>query len=540
VLDQDITSARDGRQAQSKALGSGFSLWMQGVPAQDAWGVDPLPVQFRDADPDRIATPNDQAHEKLFVRWLNGEVMPADVQSAIREPSPAPNVPNALCCVGAGGEGSEDQRTRGNASERATERQRHTVAESVVPEQQQPADAADVGGRLRRPPKEGDTPGGRGTENADNILIDEVKSGVADRVRTYARKVAEARRFGKYLLSRGDCEALERGKKLCECGAALWLRQFFEHPDNPTKLWKAFLCQQAGICDMCGSRASSRALLRAVPKVLSLLAEADGILVPYLLTPTIRTGPGWRSQAVKFWAAWSRAMQRRRNGCLGLRCETAFSQLAGGIMAGESKLSASDGTLVHYHGHGVVLGPPGLAIWPPMTPEVESSRRWADEGFIFWAVQRWPDDVKGRACGPLADEWRACVGDPDANINLQAFRGVESARVGQSPWASVADCVADQLLEVFRYTLKHDGLSDADRWSSFIEFAHPRIQQRRAFGCMVGCDPSPEFVDDCSEFDGQPFIETCWRYLDGEYSLQGRRSALELEVALKRQRMVVR
>jgi hypothetical protein len=314
--------------------------------------------------------------------------------------------------------------------------------------------------------------------------------------------------------------------------------EYIDLPDRPVRMKHIMACQQPKLCGFCAMRIAWRALDQAVPKILGLIEDSGWKLFPYLLTLTQPTGTSWRVQAERLWAYWSKALQIRRDGLKRVRHRwSPLCEFAGGIIAGEAKVSKSDPSKVHYHAHGVVLGPPGLAITTWLSDDdVEEldSRGWVHEDgsrSIFGSQQRWQDDKKGRGVGPLAEEWRGILGNPDANLELRPFLKCLRLSAGiVAPVDVLRETYGQELQEVFRYTYKWDGMSDERRWQYYKELSSPRIQERRAFGNLVGAEPSESFVDDLSEFEGQRYVQSRYSFSAGVLELKERHEVMPVGV----------
>ena len=85
---------------------------------------------------------------------------------------------------------------------------------------------------------------------------------------------------------------------------------------------------------------------------------------------------------------------------------------------------------------------------------------------------------------------------------------------GHSP-SDVRDLLSQDLLEVFKYALKTADLAYQDRWDA-AQILHG-VNLVRAFGICRGVKDLGEYLDDVSEFAGLPYLETVFRYLNGEY-----------------------
>ena len=390
--------------------------------------------------------------------------------------------------------------------------------------------------------------GGLGT--AASILIEEVKAVASlseDRVVTYDECLKDSHKFGGFLQTLPDKEAQRRGFEMAQCGRHMVFRTYWRRPDQPTKLVHVKACQQARICSFCAKRVGGSFVRSVVPKVLSLIHDSMTIvpgrewkpLIPYLLTLTQRTGLGWRAQAEKLWSHWARAIEGRRNYLKGGRHRyTPFAEFAGGIMAGEAKLSVGEKTYgeVHYHAHGVVLGRPYLTgVWQSFVDEEQGGEEVQEVGAsleddpvrksIFGREARWRGDKVGRGIGPLAEEWRRLLKYPDANLDLQPFKnGYRAITPDVGSLVDLKECYGKELQEVFRYTYKWEGMTELNRWEYFKELSADRIQERRGFGNLRGVIPKEEYVDDVSEFEGEGYIEESWGWKDGKLRLQDSRS----------------
>ena len=307
--------------------------------------------------------------------------------------------------------------------------------------------------------------------DGDPDLPNESESG---RLRKYRNRVRRSREFAKWLAH----HAPDRANKLSECGSHLTFRQFYTHPEQPTKLSGAVLCQQSHLCDMCAARRASRNLASAVPKIQKLLAD-NPHLRPYLLTITSKDRDDLRRMKSEQITAWSRWLQLRRDSMKQSgrrRKPSALAEFAGGVMSWECKRGSGSG-LWHLHAHGICLGRYGLTV-------DRFQQEWAD------LLGYWPQ------------------------VHLTPLRSAVMIEAGHSP-SDVRDLLSQDLLEVFKYALKTADLAYQDRWDA-AQILHG-VNLVRAFGICRGVKDLGEYLDDVSEFAGLPYLETVFRYLNGEY-----------------------
>jgi hypothetical protein len=173
--------------------------------------------------------------------------------------------------------------------------------------------------------------------------------------------------------------------------------------------------------------------------------------------------------------AWNKWLQKRRNALKGQRWSN-LAHLGGGAMSFETKRGRGSG-LWHFHGHAVVLAPPGL------------------DKFHF------------------VDEWSKLLGY-EANLDFRYLKTSAALDDGKS----LAECGEDfgkELLEVCKYPLKTTELGWADRWNAAAFLRGKRLF--RPFGSLHGLEPSEEFLDDVSAFDALPYLEIVLHWASGKY-----------------------
>lgn len=289
------------------------------------------------------------------------------------------------------------------------------------------------------------------------------------RLERYARQTGDAVLFGRWLARQ---KASRREKRVggCVAGCGSWL-MFHDYAQvQRVKLASANFCGTHLLCPFCCGRRASRNLQIAVPKVRQLLRARPSELTPYLLTVTIRDESHCRSMFLHLSRAWGQVVALRREARSRKRSHNIWAELDGGVMSFETKRGSGSGQW-HVHGHGVVLGPQGLS-----SKEIQSA--WSD------VVGYW------------------------AQADLRELRSAWLLR--NEPGAADAEqFLAEDLMEVFKYSLKFNAMTFDDRLSAFRALGGQRMV--RAFGSLFGLKLDSELADDVSEFEGLPYRELVFR-----------------------------
>jgi len=258
-----------------------------------------------------------------------------------------------------------------------------------------------------------------------------------------------------------------RASRLRSCSAWLEFRRFYTHPDQPTKLSGGEFCHQHLLCQPCALHRSAKLVRAYVPKLLEL---AKSGLRPYLMTLTATSGEDllerWKhlDQALR---ALVKAGWRSRTGAKG--ASHPWASIVGGVFSFETKRgSGTRGGLWHPHLHGVVFF---------------EDDPWNDDELLqAWCDETGDSDIRGQDLRPLH-----CL----VNGKLEMAASCEA-------WgeAFVAESVAGDLLEVFKYPLKASDLEPGDQWAFFQALRTRHLI--RPFGALWGVTPSEVATD---EFD---------------------------------------
>lgn len=290
-----------------------------------------------------------------------------------------------------------------------------------------------------------------------------------DRLERYARQTEDAAFFGQWMQGHSASRREKRvGAVVAGCGSWLMFHDYYEL--HRVKLASADFCNSHLLCPFCCGRRASRNLQGAVPKVRQVLRSSGGSLTPYLLTVTLRDEVHCRSMFLHLAKSWGRAIELRRESRARKRAHNVWAELDGGVMSFETKRGSGSG-LWHIHGHAVVLAPAGLT-------KGEIQAAWSDV-VGYWAQA---DLRELRSAYILREE----PGSPDAE-----------------QW------LAEDLMEVFKYSLKFNAMTFDDRLEAYRALGGQRMV--RAFGSLWGLKLDVDLVDDLSEFEGVPYRELVYR-----------------------------
>lgn len=316
-----------------------------------------------------------------------------------------------------------------------------------------------------------------GPPTASNVLIHEERSvllepqDLTSRLDRYNGLTGQSRQYFQWVSAFDD----KRACKGSQCASHLIFRKYHTLDEQPVKLSGGYFCQMRHHCQFCGAAHAVRALATAVPKVQGQLLEKPS-LRPAMLTITCRDREDLADMVDELYGSWSTWIERRRNQAKGRRGHTALSLLDGGIMSAETKRGSGSGKW-HFHAHGVVLAPPGL----------ESS------------------DFYG--------EWSSILGYT-ANLDFRYLKSAELINQGNNP-ASISEQLGKELLEVFKYALKTTEMEFEDRYNAACVLHGKKLI--RPFGSLFNYKAPEELTEDLTEYDGLPYVELVYRYLEGKY-----------------------
>jgi hypothetical protein len=267
-----------------------------------------------------------------------------------------------------------------------------------------------------------------------------------------------------------------RSEKGLNCGSHLILRKYLNLPEESEKLAGGIFCQQRHHCVFCCATNASRALSVGVPKLVSRLTDRRE-LRPAMLTLTCQQRSDLGRQADELLGAFQKWGERCRNYRKGRRGHSALAHLDGGILSCETKRAKWDNDKWHFHAHAIVMCEPGLT----------------KEEFY--------------------PEWSELLGYT-ANLD---FRYCDSAKLIDEgkPHDEIVDQISSDCLEVFKYALKTTQLEYADRYEA-AGILHGR-KLVRPFGSMHGFKMPDDCTDDLSRYEGQPFLDRVFRYLNGRF-----------------------
>lgn len=168
---------------------------------------------------------------------------------------------------------------------------------------------------------------------------------VGSEVRRAAWSKAWSEGVVKELYGQGE---VETARKLNSCSSYLLFRQFLE--SDACRLRKANFCRLNKLCPWCARGRMLRNLREIVPEVERLLRESD--VVPFMVTPTVPTGPDLDLQWRRMCAGLTALGQRRRDAKQGKRVTSEFEKFTAALWSFEVKRSKG---LWHVHVHGLCL-----------------------------------------------------------------------------------------------------------------------------------------------------------------------------------------
>jgi len=247
------------------------------------------------------------------------------------------------------------------------------------------------------------------------------------------------------------------------CGSLLTFRHFYTV--DQLRLHSAKFCHKHLLCPLCAIRRTSRCLQDFIPKIELVLASQPQ-LVPYLVTLTVKNGSDLRERFRHLVGALSKQTQARRNALKPGRPFVQFAHADGGLYSVEFKRGKNSG-LWHPHVH---------MLWLCSTP---------------------PD------ARLLSEDWRRFTGD--------------SFIVDVTPF-DASKALANNLMEVLKYSLKFSELSEADNWEAYEKLSGRRLLA--SFGSLRGLKMPADLNDDMTDLDDLPYVDLIYRFIDGHYSHQ--------------------
>lgn len=295
------------------------------------------------------------------------------------------------------------------------------------------------------------------------------------RLGRYAAKVARSGVMGKWIQSQPKWQNYHPvARVVAECGSYLRFRNFFQR--DQVRLVGANSCCKAMLCPFCAGLRGARHLAKAIEKIRAVMG-ADGQLVPYLWTGTIRDEVRCRDMYQRLRGYLSKMLESRRNALKGIRCSSAWAKFEGGIVSFEVKRGKNSG-LWHIHFHAIVLGRPGL------DPR-EFQQAWSD----------------------LVGYW--------AQSDLRPFRSTEKLLRDRDA-IETDQALADDLQEVFKYAVKCSDMTTEDNFEAFRELQGQRLI--RGFGNLYNVKFADEDVlDDVDDLVDEPYIDLFFNLIAGKY-----------------------
>lgn len=268
-----------------------------------------------------------------------------------------------------------------------------------------------------------------------------------ERLQRYGSARTNALQFRRYLVEQREDKLAEA---LGDCGNYATFRDYFTI--GQTRLAKMCTCRKHLICPLCAIRRGAKALRVYLARVEHLLA-ADPLLVPYMVTFTVKNGPDLAERFAHL-VSHLRKMHKRRKG---------------------------------KDGRGEILKA-SSAVWS--YEFTNKGNGWHPHAHAIWLCHTAPDMHR------LRDEWKA--------ITLDSFM-VDVRQV------DMADPIGG-FLEVFKYALKFSDLADPERLHAYKTLRGKRLQD--SFGELRGLDVEPSDADELLE--ELPYIERFFRFIPGQ------------------------
>lgn len=273
--------------------------------------------------------------------------------------------------------------------------------------------------------------------------------GLHNRLQRYGTARENSFKYSYYLADQNENKL---SIELRNCGNYATFREYFTI--GQIRLSRICTCKRHLLCPLCAIRRGAKALRVYIARV-EHLRKNDPLLIPYMVTLTVKNGPDL-NERFKHLTASLRAYHKRRKG----------TRQHGEILKAKSAVWSYEFTNRHERGTG-----------------------WHPHVHAIWLCHEKPDAFK------LSKEWKSITGD--------------SYIVDVRP-LNDADPVAS-FCEVFKYALKFSDLENSDRLTAYRTLKGKRLQD--SFGELRGLDIEPTDADDL--LDDLPYIERMFHYIPG-------------------------
>jgi hypothetical protein len=266
-----------------------------------------------------------------------------------------------------------------------------------------------------------------------------------ERLQRYGKARSNALQFRKYLVEQREDKLADA---LGDCGNYATFHDYFTI--GQTRLAMMCTCKKHLLCPLCAIRRGAKALRVYLDRV-NFLLTADPLLVPHMVTFTVKNGPDLAERQAHL-ANSLRYLHKLRH-----------------LRRGHEVAKASS------------------AVWAYEL--TNKGNGWHPHAHAIWLCHQAPDMHK------LRDEWHAITGD--------------SFMVDVRP-INMANPI-EGFLEVFKYALKFSDLADPQRLHAYKVLRGKRLQD--SFGALRGLDVEPSDADEL--LDELPYIERFFRFVDG-------------------------
>lgn len=243
---------------------------------------------------------------------------------------------------------------------------------------------------------------------------------------------------------------------LSTCGSYLVFHHYFNVDEM--RLAGMTSCKKSLLCPLCAMRRGVK-MLQAYMERLKVITAENPSVKPFLVTLTVKDGPGLEERFNHLQGSLKEYNQQRRNAIKGLRQNVEFNKALGSVGSFEFKRGKGSG-LWHPHYHAV------------------------------WLCEETPDEKQ------LASEWHSITGDSYI-VNVTPFHD--------------SDDVVTGFLEVFKYAIKFSDLPFADNWEGFLYLNGRRLVN--SFGLFRGVIVPESNLDDL--LDDEPYMEFFYQFIKG-------------------------
>ena len=305
--------------------------------------------------------------------------------------------------------------------------------------------------------------GGRKPASVD-VLADDTEAGAGGGGEGLPKRVARlgvARARALDVLGYLDAEGhTEEAFKLRHCADYLLFRHYYTV--DTVRLHAACFCKKHLLCPVCAIRRGSKMLSAYLARYQAVAADRP-LLVPYLVTLTIKNGDDLAERLRHLRKAMRALFQARRHYRQGLAPHTEFCRSEAGF-------------------HSIEV--------------TNQGKGWHPHVHMVWLCSSPPD------AEVLAAEWLRITGDS----HIVDVRPISDPVTG--------------FLEVCKYAVKFSGLALPDLWHAYRVLSRQRLIDSHGLfrGVVI-----PESLTD-EPLDDLPFVELLYRYLPaaGGYSFDAR------------------